>query len=264
MANKFQTAVSRVLTDENKCLIRGYSHQEIIARLSFVESTFLVLRGELPTAAEARMTNALLVCLCDHGFVAASTLTGRYCASGNPQLVPATAAALLTAGANTINPEHAGRFLDQALRLMQDQRLSMGDTAKRVVENVRASKQRIPGLGHPTHKGSDYRAVELKRVAEENGFAGKKLSMYEAIFDEFVRATGKTQLCINVDGMMGCIMSEMGFNPLEMMAIAALSVLPGQMAHIIEEILEGKRLRFMLDDQVDYIGEPERPLHSDR
>ena len=258
MSHEWQTKISRVL--EGKVLIRGYSHEKLIGDYSYAEGVFLTLRGELPTRQEGRMMDAMLMSLLDHGFVAASVLAARYAASGNPQLVPGTAAGLLTAGSNTISPQHSAEFLDNAVKMMRVESLSLEETARRVVARVRAEKRRIPGLGHPTHKGDDFRAVQLRKIAAENGFLGDKIRMFEAIHAEFLRATGRQGICINVDGMLGAIMSEMGFRPMQMAAVALLAVLPGVMAHVIEEIEEGKPLRIVRDEDNDYLGPVERPV----
>jgi citrate synthase len=221
---------------------------------------FLTLRGELPTANELKMTDAMLNSLLDHGFVAASVLAARYCASGNPQLIPAAVAGLLTAGSNTISPQHGAQFIGEAFALMKREGLSLQETAVRVVAGVRASKQRIPGYGHPTHKGGDFRAAKLWKIAQQCGFIGERTRLYQAIHAEFIRVTGKSTLCINVDGALACILTEMGFKPLQMVSVAILAVLPGILAHVIEEIEEGKPLRIVRDEDADYLGVPERAL----
>jgi len=258
MAHEWQTKISRVL--DGKVIIHGYSHEALIGDRSYAEGVFLTLRGELPTKEEARMMDAMLNSLLDHGFVAASVLAARYAASGNPQLVPGTAAGLLTAGSNTISPQHSAEFLEHAVKMMREEKLSLDETARRIVATVRAQKRRIPGLGHPTHKGDDFRAVKLRKMAAECGFVGDKVKMFEAIHAQFIRVTGRHGLCINVDGMLGALMSEMGFRPLQMAAVALLAVLPGIMAHVIEEIEEGKPLRIVRDEDCDYTGKPERPV----
>ena len=258
MAKEWGTKISRVL--DGRVLIRGYSHEALIGDHSYATGVFLTLRGELPTAAESTMTDALLTSLLDHGFVAASVLAARYCASGNPQVIPAAAAGLLTAGSNTISPQHGAQFLEEAFQMMKRDALTLEDTAKRVVQQVRATKRRIPGYGHPTHKGDDFRATKLWKVAEECGFIGERTRLYQAIHREFVAVTGKAGLCINVDGALACIMTEMGFSPMQMVSIAALAVLPGILAHVVEEIQEGKPLRIVRDADADYLGVPERAI----
>ena len=69
---EWRTRIS-VVTD-NKVLIHGYSHEEIIGGLSYAEGVYLTLRGRVPSPEEARMTEALLNCALDHGFVAASVM----------------------------------------------------------------------------------------------------------------------------------------------------------------------------------------------
>jgi citrate synthase len=260
MAKEWATKISRVL--EGKVIIRGYSHEDLIGDRSYAAGVFLTLRGELPTPKEARMVDAMLNSLLDHGFVAASVLAARYCASGNPQLIPAIAAGLLTAGSNTISPQHTAQFLDDAWQLKEREGITIEETAKRVVVQVRATKRRVPGYGHPTHKGEDFRAVKLWKIAQECGFVGERTRLYQAIHAEFVRVTGKKDICINVDGALACIMVEMGFRPLQMVSVAILSVLPGIMAHVIEEIEEGQALRIVRDEDQDYLGHSERTLSA--
>lgn len=257
MGGTWATKISRVLP--GKVLIRGYSHEDLIGGASYAAGVFLTLRGELPTPQEERMTDALLASLYDHGFVAASVLAARYCASGNPQLLPATAAGLLTAGSNTISPQHGCEFILAAHDLMRREKLSLEETAQRVVAEKRARKERIPGFGHPTHKDTDFRATKLWAIAEQCGFIGERTRLYQAINAEFNRVTGK-RICINVDGALACIMLEMGFRPLQMVAVAALAVLPGIMAHAIEEIEEGVPLRIIRDEESEYAGSSERPI----
>jgi hypothetical protein len=52
----------------------------------------------------------------------------------------------------------------------------------------------------------------------------------------------------------------MGFRPLQMVSIALLAVLPGILAHVAEEIEEGKPLRIVRDEDADFLGVVEREL----
>jgi len=107
------------------------------------------------------------------------------------------------------------------------------------------------GLGHPLHPTGDPRAIALKEVAVENGVWGEKGDIYEMIHKTFGEMTDK-----NIDGMMGCVLSELGFAPKEMAGVAALSFMPGMIAHAVEES-ESIKLRVA---DCKYTGEPERKL----
>jgi citrate synthase len=257
MTHEWQTRISRVLP--GKVIIRGYDHADLLGGVSYAAGVYLTLVGELPDRNRERMIDAMLGSLYDHGFVAASVLAARYCASGNPQLIPATAAGLLTAGSNTINPQHGCDFILEAWNMMENESLSVAETARRVVAEKRARKQRIPGFGHPTHKNEDFRATKLWEIADDCGFIGDRTKLYQAINQEFRRSTGR-EICINVDGALACIGLEMGLRPNHIAAIAALAVLPGIMAHVIEEIEEGQPLRVIKDEGMDYLGSSERDL----
>ena len=82
----------------------------------------------------------------------------------------------------------------------------------------------------------------MEEVARKNGVWGEKSEPYKTIHEIFIRKTGK-ELPINIDGMMGCVLTEMGFDPKEMAGIAALSYMPGIIAHAVEETKETVRLR---------------------
>src|SRR4029077_8698209 len=100
-----RTAVSDV--EEGRVIIRGYSHEELIGRVPYASASVLTLVGRVPNPNEAKLLDAMLTSLLDHGFVAATVSAARYAASGNPQFVPAVAAGLLAAGENTLSPEHS-------------------------------------------------------------------------------------------------------------------------------------------------------------
>jgi citrate synthase len=255
----WSTAVS-VVQDDNKVLIRGYSHEEIMGALSYSDAVFLTLRGELPDPAQSRMFNTLLNSLLDHGFVAASVVAARYIASGNPQFIPAVAGGLLSAGSNTINPADAFDFINDCDRRRAEMDVEIEEAARSITDEIVASRRRIPGLGHPTHRGHDFRATVLRSVAVECGFFDDAARLYEAIHREFTERTNRQHIPINVDGMMACVTNAMGFTPLEVSAIATLAVLPGLMAQVIEEITEGPPLRHISPALSEYTGPAERKL----
>jgi citrate synthase len=255
----FRTSISEV--EEGRVLIRGYSHEDIIGRLPYADAAFLTLVGRLPSPPQGRMVDAMLTSLLDHGFVAATVSAARYAASGNPELVPSVAAGLLGAGRNTLSPEHSYALIEEARRLREANGWDDDRTAEAVVNQVRAQGRRFPGFGHPVHRGGDFRATVLFDLADELGIAGDATGLYRAIHAEFVSQTGKTTIPINIDGCLACLGMDLGLSGAQVVSIALLAVLPGLMAHVIEEIEDGQPLRFIADGE--YVGEGHRPLPDD-
>jgi len=252
----FQTTISDV--QEGRVIIRGFSHEEIMKTLGYADATFLTLVGRRPSDAEGKLTDVILTSLLDHGFVAATVAAARYIASGNPQFVPAVAGGLLAAGQNTLSPEHSFELIEHARRVKTDGDLTDEEAAKVVIDEVRASGKRVPGFGHPIHRNGDFRAEVLFDLAGELGLAGEATRLYRAIHSEFVRQTGKTDVPINIDGCLACLCMDIGLTAQQTVGLALLAVLPGLMAHVIEEIESPATLRWIKDGE--YVGDPYRPL----
>lgn len=256
---EFTTSVSEV--GAGTVSLRGYSLEEVMRRLTYTEGAFLSIIGRLPSAAERRLSDAILTSLLDHGFVAATITAARYVASGNPQMIPATAGGLLAAGSNTLSPEHSYELLVYARTLREEHDLDIDGAAARIVDEYSAERKRLPGFGHPVHKSSDFRTDVLFDLAEEVGLAGDGVAQYRALLKAFVTKTGKTGIPINVDGGMAAVGWDLGWSANQTVAFAVLSVLPGLMAHVMEEIEHGKPLRYILDGE--YVGETPRELPAE-
>jgi len=251
---EWSTAVSDV--GFHKINVRGYPLQDLIRNLSFAEVVFLTIRGELPDKNQARVMEAVLCGIVDHGLFAPTPIAGRVIGSATPEsIMPGIAGAMLTVGSMTVSPQDTAELILYAYDLMKMRELSVEETAMKIIEELTTSKKRFPGLGHPLHPTGDPRAIALRDVAEENEIWGEKARLYEELHRAFVRSKGK-ELPINIDGMMGCVLTELGFQPKEMAGIAALSFMPGIIAHVVEE-LQVPRMRVMPGQ---YTGVSERKL----
>lgn len=254
----WQTEISDV--GFHKINVRGYRLTDIIENLTFSETLFLALRGELPTRQQARVMDAALTGITEHGFFTPTPVTARFIAGASPQsIIPAIAGGLLTVGSLTVSPQDSAELIEEALQLKESEGLAKDETVKRVVDRMNEKRIRMPGVGHPLHPNGDPRAASLKKIALENGVWGEKGEIYEAIRDAFCQRINK-DLPINIDGMLGCVLSELGFSPLEMPGIAAISFLPGIIAHSVEEIRTGPGLRIV---NGEYTGVPERELPAE-
>ena len=55
--------------DDKECIIRGYAQDEIIENLTYTETLYLTLKGELPNEKETRVLDAVLCGIPDHQFI---------------------------------------------------------------------------------------------------------------------------------------------------------------------------------------------------
>jgi len=262
MSAEWQTSVSRV--DDGKVLIRGYDLEALIGGQSFTSSCFLLVRGRLPSPGEQRAFDAVLNAVLDYALLKPGTVAARYAVSANPSMVAGLAAAVLSVGSYTLAPEDTARFALIAHERHVAAGSPIAESAAVIVEDVRARKARVPGIGHPLFKGVDPRAQKLKQIAVAEGLWSERSELYEAIHRTFVDAIGKPDIPINDVGMMALVMLELGFTPDEMTGIAVLSTLPGVIAHISEELASGRRIRTVPDDEVDYSAVVPRDFAADR
>lgn len=251
----WQTAVSDA--EPRGILIRGYPIQELIGRVGFAEAGFLLLRGRLPSGPERAMFEALLCAILDYPKSPAIE-TARVVASASGELMPAASAGLLCIGRRIASPQEAGEFLREAWARRDRDGSSFEALAAGMVADARSARRRIPGLGHPS-SAADPRAERLRGLAREYRWEGDGIRFYDLIRAELYRQAGR-DLPVNVDGMMAAILDAMGFAPLQMAAVAALSFLPGILAQAIEELERGATPRLIPDAAFRYVGPPLRHL----
>jgi citrate synthase len=258
----WQTAVSFV--GPEKLLLRGYPIEEVVEQLTFAETLYLTVRGELPTPAQARVLDAALTSIPSHQWVAAHLLAAAVTASASPESpIPGIASGILTMGSVTVSPQETATLIERVRERIADG-LTPEEAAAAAVAAYRDEGRLIPGLGHPNHKGHDPRATALANVAREQGTWGESCELYQLVHEAFVESTGK-HLPVNIDGMLACVLSDIGFTPLEMAGIAATAAMPGLVAHVIEEIENGVPLRIVPDELGStYTGPAERHIERDR
>ena len=232
--------------------IRGYSLGELIGRIPFSAATYLLIRGKMPRPGEARMIDAMLCSILDYSLYKPGTAAARYCVSGNPQMAPGMAVAVLSVGEYTLAPEDTGRFISDSYAKMKASGESLDAYAAKFVADFRAKGLRVPGFGHPKFRFTDPRAQKLKKIAQAEGVWGETCDWYEAVHRAFTAAAVKPEIPINEVGIMAAILAQMGFSPAEMTGIALISSLPGVVAHISEELQTKTRIRIIPDDIAEY------------
>jgi len=251
----WNTSVSDITPED--VYVRGYPIRALMGTLPFSAITYLLIRKRLPTPGEARMMDVILSSILDYGLQKSGTIAARAVVSVNPHMTAGLSAGVLAAGEYALSPEEAGRFISETYQSWKLSSQPIGEAATRLVADLRASKRRVPGFGHPVFRGVDPRAEKLKLIAMQAGVWGEVTEWYEAVHAAFRTATNKPDLVLNDVGMLAAIMTQMSFTPPEMAGLAVLSTFPGLIAHISEELHSGVRNRVIPDQCASY--KRERP-----
>ena len=225
----------------NKVAVRGYDIAELMGRVSFGASVYLILTGELPSPPVARLMDAILVSSIDHGATPPSALNARSVASTG-----ATLSASVAAGIMSINRHHGGAIEDCArqLKAIADRAardsIPLEEAATKTLRTMSEAGERMSGFGHRVHT-KDPRTARLFELAREAGVDGVHMQAARAVEKAF--ADAKKSLPINVDGAIGAILADLGMNPAAFNGIFMIARTPGLIAHVIEEQTREKPMR---------------------
>lgn len=240
--------------ERDRVLVRGRDlTQELVGRVSFTEMVSFMLLGRIPSEAERRMLDAILVSLVEHGLVK-PVVAARFVYSNAPEsLQAAVAASLLGAGSRHLgSSEWCARILQNGV-VEAGEPPDLRSVADRIVAAHRATGERIAGIGHRKHAGGDPRAERLLALAREFGLYGSHCALLEAISRSAAAAAGRP-LPVNVTGAIAATASDMGYRWEITRGFALISRTLGALAHVQEEMDEplSDRLVRQIQDTVDY------------
>ena len=198
---------------------------ELMGHVTLTELAFLMVQGRTPSPEEARLFDAILVSLADHGLTP-TVLAARLTYTGAPESIQgAVAAGLLGAGSVFLGVvEDTARFLDE-----------IGDDVESGVTQALAAGRRIPGLGHPVHKVQDPRTPRIYAIAEETGLVGSYLGRLRKVAEVHRAQTGR-ELPINGAGVAGAALADLGFPAALLRGFALLARTAGLLGHLAEEM----------------------------
>jgi citrate synthase len=252
----WKTAI--VTSDPSNIWIRGYDTVSLMRRGSFADVIYLLHRGELPTAAERRLIEALLIGISDHGAGAPSCAVGRMVASSNRQSV----AAAVAAGVLAIGDEHGGAgtpCMEQIAAVLSRRRedgLSLQAAAAAVVEQAISEKRRLAGFGHRVHHTKDPRIDFLFGLARKAKVAGDGVKAVQALEGEIARRI--KPLPANIDAALAAILHDLGFPPSAARFLFIIGRVAGITAEIAEEYARERPMRVRIP--VAYDGHAPRKL----
>src|SRR5262245_59201475 len=248
------------IVDAGPCHIkvRGRDLLDLMRAATFTDLIFLMHHERVPTPAERRLIDAILIGSADHGAGAPSCAAARLAASGNRQ----SPSAAIAAGVLTIGDEHGGagsscmEMIAAGLERMRHEALSLDDAARRVVDDARAARTPLPGFGHRVHSTVDPRVDVLFGLAGDCRLAGDGIRFMLAL-ERAVREQIRP-LPINIDGALAAILVDLGFPPLMGRLLFIIARVAGISAEVLEEHLREKPMRIRIP--VAYDGVPPQKI----
>lgn len=220
----------------------------LMREATFTDTVFLLHRGRLPSDAERRVIDAILIASADHGPGSPSAAATRTVGSGNR----AAPEAAIAAGILAIGDAHGGaalacmELIAKGLALVHGEQLPMEAAAKNVVDEILAAGKRVPGMGHRVHS-IDPRTDVLFGLMTERSLAGPGIQFMRAV--EGVVAGAVKPLTINVDGAIAAVLYDLGFPPVMGKLFFVLGRVAGLTAQLVEEYTRERPMRI----EVSYV-----------
>jgi citrate synthase len=245
--------------DKRSVVLRGYDLLELVGKVSFAEAFLLLARGELPPPGHARLLDAMMVSVLDHGIVPSSIVT-RYLASSGTPLQAAVAGGVMSFGDTYGGAcEQLGEQLALRANAVREGKLTREQAGREIVVHFLARGGKVPGYGHALHPEGDPRVPRLYEIADQNGVTGEYSQLAKGV-EEALRHTKGRSLPMNQDGALAALGLDMG---LEWRLLRALAFVPrsaGLAVHAVEEMTREAGWRHVPDEEIAYDGPPRRPL----
>jgi len=207
--------------------------------------------------ARARMLEAVIVASIDHGVTPPSTQATLIASS-----VRASYETAVAQGVGAITDVHGGagekaaEFFLQCAGLAAGQGLSFEEATRAVIRRYVREGRRVEGMGHRVHTRDPRRDV-LWTLAEKSGLAGPCVAV-SRIAEDMLREIRGLSLPINVDGVIGAIIADMGLDPKLAKALFIFGRIMGLSAHYFEEVASQPPMRSINFSEGVYRGVEDR------
>lgn len=256
--SSWNTAIAEVVSteDEEEIMVRGQPLSQLIGKVSFAEMMFLMLAGRLPSPAQARVLDALLVASMEHGIAPPSMISRCFASYGTP-IQAAVAGGVLAFG------DRMGGLGEQLAQIMVahlaahdpgngeiDDKI-LNTVASQIVEDARDKGRRVPGYGIPLH-GADPRAPGVLAVARTEGTHGNYCRLGVMIEAALAAQRGGKAVPMNLDGVSAVVILDLGFpwQSTRLFLLTPRSVSMG--AHFLEEQEQDSTWRHIPASQINY------------
>lgn len=246
---KQKDPTSSIATANSEMIVeRGFDLcKDLIGSVSLTEHFWLLVTGQRANAGQARVLDACLVAIAEHGLVPSVQAARMTYAAGPEAMQGAVAAGILGCGSVILgSAENAGRFLAKV-----NERAANGDlaaAAKALAQEYRAAKIPFPGYGHPLHTDEDPRAGRLIAVAKEAGVAGSHIAAALAA-ETAIREIMGRPLVLNVSGAIPAVLLDAGFPLTGLKGVPILARAASLVAHLVEE--QVRPIGFLLSEAAE-------------
>ena len=245
----------------------GEDITDLMGSVGFGELAYWLMTLRRPSPGEARVLEAVLVALADHGFTPTAIAARLTYLSAPDALQGAVAAGLLGGGSRFLGvTEDCGAFLAKVLERhtaevpsSDDDTVGWDELGRVAVREAREAGSYVPGLGHPVHKVEDPRTPRLMAIAKEAGTLGPHLRLFGAIGRVHEEVLGR-HLPLNGAGVCGAALADIGI-PLAMLrGVALLARTAGLLGQLAEEQRRpvGMDVYLSVDRHATYVP-PEEP-----
>lgn len=235
--------------------LRGYPIEELIGNAGFVDTIWLMLRGELPSRRQAELFEAALVASVDHGPHAPSIAIARMATTCGVPVNGAMASAI-----NVLDDIHGGPGQQcMELYLEIDAERAHVDHLEHAVERVlqrrrEAGVRYFPGFGHRFHP-LDPRTPRLLALVDDasaDGVVDGRFAEIGRAVERAINAGKSTPIPMNVDGVTAVIYCELGLPPELGRGVFILARSVGILAHASEQMAQGGRIKGPMPKSIGY------------
>jgi citrate synthase len=210
--------------------------------LSHAANLLYLLHGRVPSDADARAMDEVLILHADHE-LNASTFSARVAASTLTDMHAAILAGLCALE----GPLHGGAA-ERVYQLLAE----IGDPAgvESWLQDARARRIRVPGFGHRVYRDGDPRARVLKLLAAELARSRDETRWYDMSVRLEEEVSHSLGLLPNVDFYSASVYTYLGIPPELFTPMFALSRAAGWIAHIMEQYADNRLIR----PRAEYVG----------
>ena len=211
--------------------IFGYEHTDLMENKDFLDMTFLMLQGELPTSEQKRGCEKLMCCLINPGPRHPASRAAMNAGVARTKMQHVLPLSLLVASGSYMGSEdvfNAMRFLYKSI---DDPAESVANKAIETAQfDCQENPQIAAGFGS-YYGGIDTYAAKLANYLEQYNPQGQYFSYAKSLINNWQHLNAGWLL----SGLTASVLCDLGFEPKQGHLIFQLAIAPGLAAHGAEK-----------------------------